>query len=902
VRTDGFNDEEAPAMSATTEVVEVPIEGMTCQHCVATVQRALAQVPGVQSATVDLARGRAEVSLDPTRADREQLKRAVEGAGYTVPDRAADPRSPHPNPPTQGGRGSSLLVSNQEPSPSRLVVGEGRVGGTVPAVGTRPPANLVTIGPLLPKAPPPANLVTIGSLLPKARPTEEEWNLAIGGMHCASCVARVESALAGVPGVREARVNLATERASVVVDPGQVNERQIEQAAARAGYSARRAELSLGEGAESLRRERAGQVAYWRNRLLVGVALTIPLVVLGYAPMLISALRHATGIAWAMFALASVLQGYLGGPYLKGAWERLKQGSSNMDTLIALGTSTAYGYSVAQLLLGHAHQAHYFMDAGIILTLITLGKFLEVRSKGRAGEAIERLLDLAPKMARVVREASEIEVPLADVRRGDRVRVRPGETVPVDGAVIEGESSVDESMLTGESAPVEKQAGDRVTGATRNGDGTLLIEAQRLGRESALEGIVRLVREAQGSKAGIQRLADKISSVFVPVVLVIALLTLLGWGLLGGDWGGAVLNAAAVLIVACPCALGLATPMAVAMATGRGARAGLLVREASAFERMDQIKTIVLDKTGTVTEGKPSVTDAFTVDGGDRDRLLALAAAAESSSEHPLARALAAHHDGAEASEFQAVRGRGVRAKVDGRSVLVGSERFLIDAGVDPAPLHATAERWEAEAKTVLLVAVDGRALGAIALSDTMKPRAREVVDQLRRDGTDVFLLTGDNPATARAIGAALGLAEDHVFAGVLPDGKAARIADLRRRGGGRVAMVGDGLNDAPALAAADVGIALGTGTDLAKAVADVVIATGDLRAIPRALRLGRATLTAIRQNLFWAFAYNAVCIPLAAVGLFGRYGPMIAALAMSFSSVTVVARSSLLARLRLDR
>jgi Cu+-exporting ATPase len=550
------------------------------------------------------------------------------------------------------------------------------------------------------------------------------------------------------------------------------------------------------------------------------------------------------------------------------------------------------------------NSGHFFLDAGIILTLITLGKFLEVRSKGVAGAAIERLLDLAPKTARVLRQGQEAAIPLAEVRRGDRIRVRPGETIPVDGRVLEGESSVDESMLTGESTPVDKRPGDRVTGATRNGDGTLILEALRLGRDSALEGIVRSVREAQGSKAGVQRLADAIASWFVPIVLAIAAMTLLGWGLGTGAWGQAVLNASAVLIIACPCALGLATPMAVAVATGRGARAGLLVREASAFERMDRLTTLVFDKTGTVTQGRPSVTDVFTLPGWDRDRLLRLVGAAESGSEHPLARALAPFADGAAVAEFQAVRGGGVRARVDGHAVLVGNERYLEDAGIDPLALEDAAFALEEQAKTVLRVAVDGHAVGAVALADTIKPHARTVVDQLQRRGVRVYLMTGDNPATARAIAHELGLPSDRVFAEVLPEGKAATIVAMRRgKGGrrGRVAMVGDGLNDAPGLAAADVGIALGTGTDLAKAVADVVIASDDLRAVPRALRLGRATLSAIRQNLFWAFAYNIIGIPLAALGFFGQYGPLIAALAMSLSSVTVVARSGLLARLKLE-
>ena len=836
-------------MANAPDVVEIPVSGMTCGHCVGTVRRALEGVPGVRSASVDLSRGRAEVSLDPSRADRAGLKLAVEAVGYSVPD---DPTAP-------------------------------------------PPPVLVTIGSLT--APAPGTVEATGTTAPEV----EEWNLAVGGMHCASCVARVEVALAKVPGVREARVNLATERASVEVDPSRVDESMLAWAAASAGYSVRRAELTPGEGAETLRRERAGQVAAWRNRLIAGVILTVPLVVLGYAPVHRMGLHTAVG--WVMLPLATALQVYLGGPYLVGAWNRLKQGTSNMDTLIALGTTTAYGYSLYQLLAGDPHQAHFFMDAGIILTLITLGKFLEVRSKGSAGAAIERLLDLAPKTARVVRDGSEVERPLADVRRGDLVRVRPGETVPVDGVVVEGESSVDESMLTGEFTPVDKRTGDRVAGSTLNRDGTLLVEAQRLGRESALDGIVRMVREAQGSKAEVQRLADRVSSYFVPAVLFVALATLLGWGLVAADWERAVLNAAAVLIIACPCALGLATPMAVAVATGRGARAGLLVREASAFERMDLLTAVVLDKTGTLTEGRPSVTDVFVPSGREADRqtLLKLAAAAESGSEHPVARALARYRDPADkVTGFQAVRGAGVKAKVDGQPVLVGSDRFLSESGVDPSRLSDAALVWEGESKTVLRVAAGGTALGAIALADTLKPHAREVVDAIERAGADVYLVTGDNPQTARAVAALVGIASNRVFAGVSPEGKAAKIADLRDKGR-RVAMVGDGLNDAPAIAAADVGIALGTGTDLAKGVADVVIATGDLRAVPRALRLGRATLTAIRQNLLWAFLYNVLGIPLAAAGQFGRYGPLIAALAMSLSSVTVVARSAMLAGLDLD-
>ncbi len=732
------------------------------------------------------------------------------------------------------------------------------------------------------------------------QPQSSDWDLAIGGMHCASCVGRVENALKSVAGVREAQVNLATNSARISGDANQLDEALIAAAVAKAGYTAKRVQTDdPAQAVAAMRAQRAAEVEYWRNRLIVGAILTVPLLILGLGPILFPrAFGHGAWIGWVMAALATPLQVYLGWPYMVGAWQRLVQRTTNMDTLIALGTTTAYGYSLYHLLAGHAHQVHFFMDSGIILTLITLGKWLEARSRGVAGAAIERLLDLAPKSAHVERDGREVETPLAQIRAGDRVRVRPGEAMPVDGVVVEGSSSVDESMLSGEPIPVEKRAGDTVTGGTLNGDGALLVRATRLGRDSVLQNLVRMVRDAQASKAGVQRLADTIASYFVPVVLVIALLTVLAWGLLWNRWNDGIWNAAAVLIIACPCALGLATPMAVAAATSRGAKAGLLVREASAFERMAGLKTVVLDKTGTITEGKPAVADVHVTDGRTREELLRIAGAAETASEHPLAKALASHAGGLKASETRAVRGQGVIATVEGKVVLVGSPRFLAESGVDLEPLREAARAWEAQAKTVLGVAIDGRAAAAIAVADTIKPRAGEAIAAIQNDGATVALLTGDNAATARAVAAQVGIAADQVFAGVMPDQKAAKVGELKAHG--RVAMVGDGLNDAPALAAADVGIALGTGTDLAKATADVVIATGDLMQVPRALRLGRATLAAIRQNLFWAFIYNVIGIPLAAFGFFGLYGPIVAALAMSLSSVSVIARSSLLTKVRL--
>jgi Cu+-exporting ATPase len=878
-------------VSSPTQAFSLPVEGMTCDHCVTTVRRALEGIDGVRSAKVDLAAGRAEVEAMPGTVDVGRLKDAIEEVGYVVPD----PSAPKPRPTAPLGGFPSLNVLDIGTTPRPTAPGLAIVEAQAPPPVEAPPRP----------ATPPPGMHPAPSIV-AAEPLPEEWNLAVGGMHCASCVSRVEKALATVPGVSRVRVNLATERASVDVAPGKVVEGDLARAALGAGYTVRRDELIPGSGAEGLRRERAANLRVWRNRLLLGVALTVPLLILGYGPMMAPAvfgrLADARGIALAMFGLASVLQVALGWPYARGAWARLRQGSSNMDTLITVGTGAAYGYSLYQLVMGHFHQAHFFMDSGVILTLITMGKYLEVRSKGSAGAAIERLLDMAPKIARVERDGQEIEVPLPQVRRGDMVRVLPGEAVPVDGEVVRGESGVDESLLTGEPLPVEKKAGDRVTGGTRNADGTLVIRADRLGSESALEGIVRLVKQAQSSKAGVQRLADSVSARFVPAVLLIALATLLGWGLTGHGWERASLNAAAVLIVACPCALGLATPMAVAVATGRGARAGLLVRDASAFERIERLKVVVLDKTGTVTEGRPTLADAWPIDASvpARDELLRLVGAAESGSEHPIARALAPYGVGANAEKFRNLRGKGVSAVVDGRRVVVGTGRFLSEAGIDTAPLDAKARDWEHKALTVLRVAVDGRAAGLVSVSDAMKAGSREAIDRLKAEGADVYLLTGDNRSTALAVAHQLGLDDSRVFAAVDPQGKADRIGAFRVRGQ-RVAMVGDGLNDAPALAAADVGIALGTGTDLAKATADVIIASGDLRSVPRALKLGRATLRAIRQNLFFAFIYNILGIPVAALGFFGEYGPMVAALAMSLSSVTVVLRSAMLARLNLD-
>ena len=877
----------------------LPVLGMTCGRCVAAVKAALEAVPGVLHANVNLVASVAEVELAQD-VPRQLLKAAIEAAGYQV-EPAANPPLAHATAPKSAAArpelisiGLAIAKKTTEPVPEPA-----HVAAPV-SVSTPPPRNLISIGVMKPGGAENAKPST-----PVAEKTSE-WELAVSGMHCASCVARVETALQQVPGVQEARVNLATHRAMVIVDPNQTREPALLAAVTRAGYSAERVQETddPAEAVARMRAERKAEISGWRWRLLLGLTFTVPLAVLGFGAMLAPhAFPHGKTLAQIMFVLATPVQILLGWPYLTGAWNRLRQGSANMDSLIFLGSFTSYGFSLYNLLVDQYHPTHFFMDSAVILTLITLGKWLEACSRAVAGEAIERLLDLAPKAALVERQGQFRELPLRDVHTGDRVRVRPGEAVPVDGSVVEGESSVDESMLTGEPMPVEKRPGAHLTGGTVNGDGLLTMVAERVGQDSVLQNLVRMVRSAQGSKAAVQRLADRVSAVFVPIVLLIALATVLGYGLLAGHWQEGVLNAAAVLIIACPCALGLATPMAVAVATGRGARAGILVRNATAFERMDQLGAIVFDKTGTLTVGHPRVTQTWANPTfGDTQKLLQIAGAAETGSEHPLARALTEHAGNLSAQSFQAVRGRGVFARVEGTPVMVGTASYLADQGVHVSLLQAQAAPWEAAGQTVLYVAYDGQPAGVIGVSDPVKPHAAEVVHALQAAKQQAFLLTGDQRSTANTVAQAVGIPLEFVFAGVMPDQKARTVTNIRKlRRGLSVAMVGDGLNDAPALAEADLGIALGTGTDLAKASADVVIVAGDLRTIPRALRLGKATLTAIRQNLAWAMLYNLIGIPVAALGFFGEYGPVVAALAMSLSSVCVVVRSGLLARCNLD-
>jgi Cu+-exporting ATPase len=739
--------------------------------------------------------------------------------------------------------------------------------------------------------------------------------LPITGMTCANCARTIERALSRLGGVVSVSANFATERASVEYLPGVVSLAAIQQAVRDAGYDV--IVTSEGEDAEDVERAaREAEIRSQTRKFWVGVAFTLPLFLLsmGRDFGLLGAWAQAPWVNWLFLVLATPVQFYVGGDYYVGGFKSLRAGSANMDVLVAMGSSTAYFYSLAVLLFPGMGGHVYFETSAMIITLIKLGKMLEARAKGRTSEAIKKLMGLRPKTAQVIRGGREVEVPVESVVLGDVVVVRPGERLPVDGIVVEGRSAVDESMLTGESLPVDKGPGDEVVGATINKQGLLKFEATRVGAQTALAQIIRLVEEAQGSKAPIQRLADRISGVFVPVVIGLALATFLGWLIFGGaGFTQSMIYMVAVLVIACPCALGLATPTAIMVGTGKGAEHGILFKNSEALERAHEMQAVVLDKTGTITRGEPSVTDVEAAggdgaaSGADRLSLLQLAASAELGSEHPLGKAivLAAQQEGLVLSDpeaFEAVAGQGIAATVDGKQVLVGSERLLESRGADLNGLDAALVRLEDEAKTAMLVAVDGEALGLVAVADTVKEGSIEAIHQMEEMGLAVVMITGDNQRTAEAIGKQVGL--ERVVARVLPGEKASQVKALQEESASVVGMVGDGINDAPALAQADVGIAIGTGTDVAMAAADVTLMSGDLHGVPRAISLSRATMRTIKENLFWAFFYNVILIPLAAGAFYPWLGirlhPVIAAGAMAFSSIFVVTNSLRLRRVKL--
>ncbi len=818
--------------------VTLPVAGMHCANCAGTIERNLKKLTGVLDAHVNYATERATVVFDPSAVGEDAIIRRIKDVGYDVPTARVE--------------------------------------------------------------------------------------LPITGMTCANCAATVERTLRKLPGVVDVAVNFATEKATVEYVPGLASRSDLVAAVERAGYGVVEAPAGQLEDAEQAARE--AEIRDQTRKFWVGVAFSLPLFLLSMARDLglLGTWAHAPWVNWLMLALATPVQFYVGWDYYVGGWKALRNGSANMDVLVAMGSSAAYFYSlpvtIALTLGSSALGEHvYYETAAVIITLIKLGKLLEARAKGQTSAAIKRLMGLRAKTARVVRDGVEVDIPIEQVQVGDVVIVRPGEKIPVDGIVIEGHSAVDESMLTGESMPVEKGPGDEVIGATLNKQGMLKFEATRVGAETALAQIIRLVQEAQGSKAPIQRLADRVAGVFVPVVIAIALVTLLVWWFgVGVGFTPAMIRMVAVLVIACPCALGLATPTAIMVGTGRGAEQGILFKSSEALERAHALKVIVLDKTGTITRGEPEVTDVIVIDGrsggGDREsEILRLAASAERGSEHPLGEAIvrAAQARGlplAQPDRFEAISGQGIIAQVEGHQVLVGTPALMVGRSVHLDGLEGVARRLHAEAKTAMWVAVDGEVVGIIAVADTVKPGSREAVAEMRRLGLQVVMMTGDNRETAEAIAREVGV--DRVLAEVLPGDKAAEVRRLQEEGVGLVGMVGDGINDAPALAQADVGFAIGTGTDVAMEAADVTLMRGDLRSVPQAIALSRATMRIIKENLFWAFFYNVILIPVAAGVLYPftalpmmlrALHPMLAAFAMAFSSITVVSNSLRLRRVSLS-
>lgn len=812
-----------------TTRLSLPVEGMTCASCVGRVERALKAVPGVQTATVNLATERADITFGD-RADPQAAVGAIESAGYAV--------------------------------------------------------------------------------------REETTELGIEDMTCASCVGRVEKALRQIPGVIEANVNLATERARVRHSAGLVTTAMLEAAVEQAGYKARRLSAATASSDDQDSERRENEARGLRRSLLIAALLTLPVFVLEMGSHLIPAMHH-----WVLGVLGEQRNGYLQfvlttlvlfGPglrFFRKGVPALLRGAPDMNSLVSVGTAAAYGYSVVATfipqVLPQGTANIYFEAAAVIVTLILLGRTLEARAKGRTSQAIKRLVGLQAKTARVERNGATLEIPLDQVTTGDVVFVRPGEKIPVDGQVVEGASYVDESMITGEPVPVSKGVGAEVVGGTINKTGAFSFRVTKVGANTVLAQIIRLVEEAQGSKLPIQALVDKVTLWFVPAVMAAAALTFLIWLIFGPTPAltFALVNAVAVLIIACPCAMGLATPTSIMVGTGRAAELGVLFRKGEALQALRDVSVIALDKTGTLTKGRPELTDLVPAEGFDYDEVLALVAAVETRSEHPIAEAIVAAAKQrdikiAAIEAFDATPGFGVSAKVSGRTVSVGADRFMTQLGLDVASFLPAAQRLGEQGKSPLYAAIDGRLAAVIAVADPIKETTPEAIKALHALGLKVAMITGDNAATASAIARQLGI--DEVAAEVLPDGKVAALKQFRSHGA-RVAFVGDGINDAPALAEADVGLAIGTGTDVAIEAADVVLMSGDLRGVANAIALSQATIRNIKQNLFWAFAYNAVLIPVAAGMLYPINGtllsPIFAAAAMALSSVFVLGNALRLKR-----
>ncbi|MBY0077654.1 copper-translocating P-type ATPase [Priestia aryabhattai] len=732
----------------------------------------------------------------------------------------------------------------------------------------------------------------------------EKAEFAITGMTCAACSTRIEKGLNKLEGVTKASVNLALETASVEYSPSQIDPQDITQRVEKLGYGAK----LKSEEKEEEQSYREKEVSKQKGKFWFSFILSVPLLwamVSHFTFTSFIPLPHMLMNPWVQLALATPVQFVVGKQFYIGAFKALRNKSANMDVLVALGTSAAYFYSLYSSLKSLGSSAHttqlYYETSAILITLILLGKLFEANAKGRSSEAIKKMMGLQAKTAVVVRDGAEIEIPVEEVQKGEVIFIKPGEKVPVDGEIIEGQSALDESMLTGESVPVDKSIGDKVIGATLNKNGFLKIKATNVGKETALAQIIKVVEEAQGSKAPIQRLADYISGIFVPIVVGIALLTFFVWyiWIVPGEFAPALEKLIAVLVIACPCALGLATPTSIMAGSGRAAEFGILFKGGEHLETTHKIDTILLDKTGTVTNGTPELTDVRIAQGYEENELLQLVASAERLSEHPLAQALVAgiKNKGIEIQDplsFEAIPGHGVRATVQERELLVGTRKLMNQHKVNIDAALEEMTNLEREGKTAMLVALDGKYAGMLAVADTIKETSKEAVSRLKEMGLEVMMITGDNRQTAQAIAMQAGI--EHVIAEVLPEGKAEEVKKLQQQGK-KVAMVGDGINDAPALALADIGMAIGTGTDVAMEAADITLMRGDLMSIADAIEMSRKTISNIKQNLFWAMGYNTLGIPIAAVGLLA---PWVAGAAMAFSSVSVVLNALRLQRVRL--
>jgi Cu+-exporting ATPase len=873
---------------------------MTCGGCVSTVEETIDALDQVDDVEVDLDHGRAEVHVNgeaseaPTSLGR-QIEETVTEAGYETRYREDDD--------APDDEESSCCESE---APDAAPDDELETDESTPNACPTAPPEVDTAS---------SAEDTADQSAADASATSDDATanvrIEIGGMTCATCVQRVEDALNSEDLVREATVNFATERADIEVPRDRLDDAALETlrtAISEAGYEVLDVDSPLDDAADReesgsvtdkrdrLRDRRNEEAETWKRRWIVALVVTLPVVFLQMGPSWFGIELSETANLGRLGLLAYLTTAavvYVGRPYAKSGWSAVKHGSANMDTLISLGTSVAWSFSLVVtfaafggVMIGGGDV--YFEAAVMILTLISIGKWMEARAKGKAGEAIEKLMDLAADEATVERDGEWRDIPTTDVQEGDRLLVRPGEKIPTDGVVEEGRAEVDESMLTGESVPVGKREGDEVIGATLNTDGRLVVRATKVGEESALSQIIELVEQAQASRADVQRLADKVSGVFVPTVIAIAVVTFLGWNIIGGSLGTAILASVAVLIVACPCALGLATPTAIMVGTGIGANRGVLIRDAQALEQARSIDVAVFDKTGTLTTGNMSVQAMQAADGIGDAELLRLAAGLEAASEHPLGEAIVEQADEQgtdipEVDNFEAVAGEGVRGTIEGRQLAIGKPEWLLD---DDSEAFDEIHTLRSKGQTVVALAEEGELLGVIGIADTIKDNAGELVDWLHDRDVEVWMITGDNEETARAVAREAGIPGSQVMAGVRPEDKEGQIRKLQADGEQIVAMVGDGINDAPALARADLGIALGTGTDVAIQSAPITLVSGSLDGVRRAIKLSRLTYRKILQNLFWAFIYNVALIPLAA---FGLMAPAFGAAAMAASDVCVI-------------